>query len=55
MFLLDPPFPHHTTVADRAARIGLAEDAIFEAFPVESVRNAVVRCRTADALFFLGF
>jgi hypothetical protein len=55
MFLLDPPFPRHATVADRAARIGTIEDAIFEAFPVESVRDAVVRCRTSDALSFLGF
>jgi hypothetical protein len=55
MFLLDPPSPRHATVADRAARIGTIEDAIFEAFPVESVRDAVVRCRTSDALSFLGF
>jgi len=55
MFLLDPSFPHRVAVSGLAARAGLAEDVIFEAFSVESVRNVVVRCRTGDALSFLGF
>jgi hypothetical protein len=55
MFLLEPSLPHRVAVSDIATRAGLAEDAIFEAFSVESVRNVVVRCRTGDALSFLGF
>jgi hypothetical protein len=55
MFPLALPSPPRAAVSSVAARVGRIERAIFEAFSVESVRNVVVRCRTGDALSFLGF
>jgi len=55
MFPLALPFPRPTAVSSAVARVGRIERAIFEAFPVESVRNVVARCRAGDALSFLGF
>jgi hypothetical protein len=56
MFLLDhrrslvtTPFPA------RMIRGESVEAAIFEAFSVESVRNADVRCRTATPCPSMGF